>query len=922
MRARRLFLLAGIAGGALIGALTAHGSTAWAAPSDVGSWGQAWGDDSADLPPAQPPRPRTQLPAAPLPTPNAAPAAPMPKGPGASEIGGWGDAWGGDSAPVTAAPRPRTPVPPIAPIATPPAPAPAPVMPRGPSAAEIQGWGDAWGDDGAGSTPAAAAPQPPRQQSPGPQPVAAVTPTRPAAATPATSDQVAPVSTRPAAKAPHGAIGLITGQSAQVDEEREEKPVAMTADQITYDRELGIVTARGRVEIAQSGRMLVADQVSYNLKQDIVAASGNVILAEPSGETMTTNYFELTGDFKEGVAQQIRAVLVDNSRMNAASARRVEGNRTDFEDADYTACEPCRKNPNRTPLWQAKAKRITHNQVEQTIEYRDAWMELGGVPFIYTPYLSHPDPTVKRQSGFLTPTGGQSSNIGTNITVPYFWAIKDNQDITFAPRFLFPSSTAKRATELQETDNILRHVVLAGEHRWRGTEGESLTRASLTADKYDGDLRGHINSKARFDLDHNWRAGYQLERASDDTYTRIYSYRMDNDRPWLTTRPYVEGFGRRSYFMAEAFSYQGLREQDAASKSPLVLPHITSSSMSVPDAKGGYYTVDTDTLAYGRSEGTNSARMSTTVGWQRPYYGSLGDITTVSTSLRGDAYHSDEMSDVGSANAGRAIPTVAANWRMPFVRPSQTMPQVIEPVAMIAASPNGNNPNKIPNEDSIGFELDEINVFRPNRLPGLDRVEGGVRGAYGLQWRAFPSPTSRITAAAAQGWRTREDSTFRPGAGFDNKLSDYVGRLDITPSSNLSFLNRVRLDQKTLEMRRNENTVSIGSPILRTDLSYLMFERNDDDGDGNVFDRRHYAAWYISSALTRYWSFRAGVTYDLTDNGGPLSWQSKVVYDDECFTFATDMRRDYTYDRDYLSGYSLTFNFVFKTMGSVPFNAF
>src|SRR5690606_2763831 len=143
----------------------------------------------------------------------------------------------------------------------------------------------------------------------------------------------------------------------------------------------------GRVEIVQDTRMLVADQVSYNLKQDLVAASGNVTLAEPGGETLFTDYMELTGDLKEGVAQQIRAVLADNSRMAAASATRVGGDRTDFEDASYTACEPCRNKPDSRPLWEAKAKRITHNQAEHTIEYRDVWMELGGVPVLYTPYL-------------------------------------------------------------------------------------------------------------------------------------------------------------------------------------------------------------------------------------------------------------------------------------------------------------------------------------------------------------------------------------------------------------------------------------------------------------------------------------------------------------------------------------------------------
>ena len=904
MRARRLFLFAGIAGSALIGALTAHGSSALAASSDVGSWGQAWGDDGAALPAPASSRPRAVVPTvSPVPS-TGATMTPMPKGPAAAEIGGWGDAWGTDAVPAAVPERPRAVVPTASPVVTAPT-TPMPSMPSGPSPAEIGGWGDAWGSDAPATVPSRAV-----ATAPAPIPTAPI---------PTAAPLAAPTAAKQASAAP-SLLDAVMGAPSADSTEDQDQPVQLTADQITHDRELGIVTARGRVEVTQVNRTLIADQISYNLKQDIISASGNVILAEPNGETLHANYFELTGDLKEGVANQIRAVLADRSSLGATTGRRVAGDRTDFEDGVYTACEPCRGKPDREPLWQVKAKRITHNQAEQNIEYRDLWMEMAGVPVFYAPYLSHPDPSVKRKSGFLPPTMGQSSNIGTNVTVPYFWAIKDNQDITFAPRFLFPSSSTKKADEFGDSDNVLRHLVLAGEHRWRGRQGEERTVASLTADKYSGDLRGHVDSRARFELDHSWRAGYLLERSSDDTYTTIYSYRMQNERPWLTTRPYVEGFGRRNYTMAEAFAYQGLRDQDDQGESPIVLPHITTSRMTVPDSKGGYYTFDADMLAYGRSEGTNSTRLSNRVGWQRPYMGSFGDITTLNASLRGDAYHSDQVTNVGSANAGRAIPQISANWRMPFARPSATMPQVIEPMAMVAASPNGGNPAKIPNEDSIGFELDETNIFRANRLPGLDRVESGVRGAYGLRWHAYPGSSSWITAAIAQGWRARKDSVFAEGSGMDGTLSDYVARLDVSPSPNLALLNRMRLDRKSGDIRRNENTLSVGSPVLRTDISYVMMDRNDQPDLS--FARRHSASWSVSSALSRYWSMRGGVSYDLTDNGGPTDWNLRVTYDDECFAFVSDLQRTYTYDRDYLSGYAVTFNVVFKTLGSVPFNVF
>ncbi|MBC7951254.1 MAG: LPS-assembly protein LptD [Rhodospirillaceae bacterium] len=741
--------------------------------------------------------------------------------------------------------------------------------------------------------------------------------------TPRPAPRQAPVTNQPPvtnvqAPAPAAAKPAPASPMAEA-EEAGQSPVQLTADQIVHDRELGIVAAKGRVEIVQEGRTLVADSVSYNLKQDIVSASGNVSLTEPTGEVAFSDYFELTGDLKEGIAKEIRVILADNSRMAGASAHRVGGDRTDIDKGVYTACEPCRNKPDSKPLWEAKAQRITHNQADQLIEYRDAWIELAGIPVAYTPYLSHPDPTVKRKSGFLVPTAGMSSNLGPNVTVPYFFAIKDNQDFTFAPRFVFPNSSKKRDDLSQANDNVLQSVVLAGEHRWVGREGETRTVGSLTEDKYSGDMRGHVDARGRFDLNRSWRAGYQVERSSDDTYTSLYSYRIQNERPWLTTRPYVERFGRRSYVQAEGFAFQGLRQQDDPGQSPIVLPHVSTSHMGMPGAKGGYWSLDNDMLAYARSEGTGATRLSSTAGWHRPFMGSMGDITTVSATMRADAYHAERVANEGTGNAGRAVPQVSADWRMPFVRDSATMPQVLEPVAMIAASPNGGNPAKIPNEDSIGFELDELNVFRPNRLPGLDRVEGGLRGAYGLKWHAYPS-MGTIGATVAQGWRQHADSTFRRDAGFNEQLSDYLGRVDFSPSNNLQLLNRVRLDKDSGELRRNESTMSIGSPLLRTDISYLMIERSEDGTES--FARRHYLAWQVQTALTRYWTALAGVSYDLTDAGGPLGWNTRLTYNDECFAFVTNLRQNYTHDRDYETGFNLTLNIVFKTLGDVPFNVF
>lgn len=866
---RRLLLSASVA----TSALASPPALAELRSGDIGGWGGAWGEE---IIPEQPPVRRAPAPGQPtfVPTPAAVPArSAAPKGPRPADIGGWGDAWGDEIVPQPLPPRPQ---PAAYEAPAPSVPQPSPARP-GPSPADIGGWGEAW------QAPSGAA--------------------------------IAQAEAGAQTETPSPAAGPATAEPPPGDGS---EPVQLVADQIVHDRELGIVTANGNVEIVQTGRTLTADTVSYNLKQDVISASGNVTLLEPDGNIVFAEYFELTGDFKEGVAREIRVLLADRSRMRASNARRVAGNRTDYDDVAYTACEPCRNDPDRRPLWEAKAKEATHNQAEKTIEYRDVWMELGGIPIAYSPYLSHPDPTVKRKSGFLVPTAGVSSTLGTNVTVPYFWAIRDNQDATFSPRFLFPKSEVTRAPEAERADReILRRMVLAGEHRWVGSNGETKTVASLTAHKRTGEVRGHVDARGRFDLSDVWRAGYRVERQSDDNYSTIYGYPIEGERPWLTTRPYVEGFGRNNYAMAEGFAFQSTRVEDDPGRSPLVLPHAIYSYVGEPGRHGGYWTLDADTLAYARSEGADAGRLSTQVAWNRPYVSPDGQLYKLVASLRGDGYHANGAANDGSS--GRVVPQLALNWRFPFAETSGHLSQVIEPMAMVAVSPNGGNPTSIPNEDAIDFELDDINVLRANRLPGLDRVEGGLRGAYGLRWSAYPGRQSYIVAQVAQGWRAHADSTFSQTSGFEDELSDYVGRLDVSPVGNLALLNRIRLDKDSLDVRRNENTISVGPQMLRLSATYLMFEGPEADV---AYDRRQYLVYSVSSEISRYWSLLASSSHDLTEGGGHLGWATRLMYSDECFAFVTNLRRYNTTDREMLSGYDITFNVVFKTLGDIPVNVF
>jgi len=292
------------------------------------------------------------------------------------------------------------------------------------------------------------------------------------------------------------------------------------ADRLRHERELGLVIATGSVEMVEGDRVLRADTVSYNQKQDIVTATGNVVLMEPSGDVVFADHVELTGDFKDGIVQNIRILMVDEARMAALGGRRVGGERTELRKAVYSPCRTC-ESKSGTPLWRIKAIDVVHNKAEQSIEYRDAFMEFFGIPVLYTPYFVHPDPTVKRRSGFLAPRYGSESVLGVILETPYYFNIAPDKDATIRPII---------------TTN--EGLVLAGEYRQRFVDAEAKLTGSATHGTKQSEeqgFRGHLFSDFRADLNNTSRAGADIRLTSDDTYLQRYDFTGDDT---LTNRAF------------------------------------------------------------------------------------------------------------------------------------------------------------------------------------------------------------------------------------------------------------------------------------------------------------------------------------------------------------------------------------------------
>jgi LPS-assembly protein len=688
------------------------------------------------------------------------------------------------------------------------------------------------------------------------------------------------------------------------------EPVVLTADEISYASEAAVVTARGNVELSQGERTLFTDLISYDIEAGTVRALGNIILLEPGGEAVFADALDLDDELRNGFVSGIGVLLADDTRLAAVGGVRRDGERTTLDRAVYSPCEVCAGD--RAPLWQIKAERVVHDTSNKTVAYRNARLELFGVPVLYTPYFYHPDPTVESRSGFLAPSFGTNSELGLTVETPFLIDIAQNRDLVLSPLFSTDANTllAARYRDLERfgLTDIQGSVTYTDAAGKRDADGDLEPRSG-------NEVRGHIDAGGRYTLSETDRAGFDLRLVSDDSFLRRYDI-SNNDV--LENRAFVERFGARSYTALNVYGFQSLREQDDQDEIPLVLPLAEARAYGPRDRFGGRLDFDTSVLGLRRNDGLDTRRFSSEVGWQLPQIGRFGDVRTLRLSLRADLYNTSgnpqTFADDGETNStGRIVPQLAADWGLPLVGETGRWSHVIEPRVGFSFAPNNLNKNSIPNEDSQVFEFDETNLFEPDRFTGIDRVESGTNLAYGLGFNSLGPAAWRVSGLVGQNLRSGADKLYPEGSGLEDTLSDIVGRIDFRPSELLDVGYRFRVDKSDFAFRRSDLTLGFGPPRLRFDIQYLRLSEEQPQQD--LRRRQELLAGFRLQMLD---SLAIGVrTRRDLEEDRTVATQYGLVYTNPCLTLVAGLEQSFNQRGELDDEVTFQVRVTFRGLGDV-----
>ena len=718
------------------------------------------------------------------------------------------------------------------------------------------------------------------------------------------------------------------------------------ATEIQYDHANERVSAVGNVQIYYNGAVLEANKVIYDQKTKRLRAEGNAKLTEANGQVSYGEIMDLSDDYRDGFVDSLRVDAAEQTSIAAARADRSAGNFSVFYSGVYTACEPCRDNPKKPPLWQIKAARIIHDQGEKMLYFEQATLEFYGMPLAYLPFFSAPDPTVKRKTGFLAPVITSNDKIGVAVAVPYFWALAPNYDLTFTPHMTTRQGPLLEAEWRQRTADGAFLIRGMGIKQW---DQGYFVHSDGTPTPGNREFRGSFETSGQFALSEKWGWGWDIVAPTDKTFFQDYSVSRLQTKDLVRNSPsegisqvYLTGRGDRSYFDIRSMYFYGFSESDIQSQIPVVHPVLDYVYVFGQPILGGELSYRVNVTSLSRDQASFNAitqaavdgefcapsadparttprncvmrgfpgvysRFSAETTWRRSIIDPFGQVFTPFLYARGDAASLSVDSNAavdnflpgGDTNLVRAMPAVGLEYRYPFIGAQSWGTQTIEPIAQIVMRPNETAVGRLPNEDAQSLIFDDSNLFKLDKFSGWDRQEGGTRANVGISYTAQVNKAGFFNVLFGQSYQLMGDNSFAQGgvthtgldSGLDKPRSDYVTRFAYQPSHMYTFSSRFRFDEGTWEVKRFELESRVNFERLTFTGMYGQYAAQPALG---FLKDREGVLGKSSLKLTANWSVVGAIGYDL-DARKVDKTLFGLTYIDDCVAWTLQYTTEYSY---------------------------
>ncbi len=660
-------------------------------------------------------------------------------------------------------------------------------------------------------------------------------------------------------------------------------PFNLQATDVSFDASTSAVLATGNPVLVQGAQGTVeAAAVRFDTITNRLLAEGGVVFTDPSGTVLNVERLELTGDLRAGTLEKLRLALPNLGEVGQAAAGDVSGSVITLEDVTYSPCKTC---PGELKPWQIQAAEARYDTEADTMTYKHARLNVYGVPVAYVPWFQHPLGTEEPRSGLIPPSFGRSEQLGEQISLGgYVYSPTENADYTLKTRLMSARGAQLVVARRQEGSQLSSEFM-----------GSFLNDVGLPQGQ--SGPRGHAALKAQYDFDSARRVGINAETVSDDSYLNQYFERTD---PYVPATIFAEEAGLQSYLGGAFTHFQDLNPNARPADTAQMLPHLQASRWWALGPAGGQLELNGDVLMLNRGQGTDTRRIASHAAYTVPWLLDDGSKLTFGATGRADIYN---ISGQKNGAVTRLLPEGTVAWEKPYLSASGY--HQLTPKALLAFSPRGGNmANKIPNEDSVAYELDTTNLFESSRFAGLDRVETGPRFVYGLDSRWGSADNTDYRLFVGQSLRRFDDASLPTSGGTSTNVSDWVAETEANPADWFGMNSRFRLDNSDWQLRRMDAGLRVGATkSANLQATYSFFD-----------DRNENLSAQLAAPLAENWRVNARSQHDLR-NQTLLEAEVGLTWLRDCYAIELLARRKGFENAALRPGTDYLVNFQLLTLG-------
>jgi len=506
-------------------------------------------------------------------------------------------------------------------------------------------------------------------------------------------------------------IFFISGNALGADDKQtNSNDINFSSEKLKVDEKTKIMIASGNVIITNNNRQLTADKVEYDQNSDKAIATGNVKLKEKDGSIYESERVILTNEFKSVVAIPLYGELIDKSFIKSNNFKKNDLGESYFKEGVYTACE-CDFKQDVKPIWRVETKEIKHDPATKTIYLKHPVMRIFSIPVYYLPYLSFPDWTVKRRSGFLTPVYGYSKQNRFHIKVPYYYSPENDPtwDMTFTSHQNGKTGHADQLNIRKKYENSSLET--------------NIYKGNLDTNKSDGDNVFGVNFKANSNLDNNWKMTIEGKYADQETFMRRYGFdSSDRYKSYLN----LEKIKPNSISNIEIYNIQNL-DETSSNNEPVLAPSI---SHHIFDSNKSYnYDVKLNAHSIYNDESYDIKRWSGLAQINKK-------LNLTNMVLEGDANFGLDLYSIQGrpstdSNDNKYIDRLSSGFSVAASNQygimSEEIGVVIEPKIQFSSVISSDRTDEVPNRDSSEFRLDQANLFLNNQYQGRDNIQRSDR---------------------------------------------------------------------------------------------------------------------------------------------------------------------------------------------------